>query len=160
MTGAMIRLAIHGSIAITAALAGLSNQALAADRRGHSGPPAVYDATPAAGPDFDALRSKLRATDAIDLPTKLSLKFRFDDLVEDFRGFHAGRRRHSLDDLRRRFAHLWDETVWLVRKGDSELFWDLQAARPGLWQTFNNPAKLAALAGGRAISQLAKRELR
>jgi hypothetical protein len=160
MTGVVIRLAIRTFVAMVVALGGLTDQGLAADLRESGGLTEVHDATPATEPDLDALRVQLRTTPAINVLTKLALKLRFDELVEDFRGFHTGRRDHNLDDLRRRFANLLDETMRLVRNGDSALFWELQEAQAGLWQTFSNPVKFAALAGDSKITQPLKREHR
>ena len=160
MTGILTRLAIHTSVATALALASLANQVHAADRRGPNGPNEVLDATPASASDLDALKSKLRATGAIGIPTKLALKFRLTKLVEDFRGFHSGRQQHGLADLHRRFTSLIDETMRLIRNGDTALFRELQMARAGLWQTLVNPVTFAAVAGDSAVTRLVEREFR
>jgi len=156
MIGVMIRSTVLGFVVMVPVLAGLTDKGLAADGRGHASKAEVHIASRVSEPDLDGLRSRLRATEAIGFAAKIALAFRFNDLVEDFRRFHAGLRQHSLDNLRGRFADLFDETVRRVREGDYALFRELQKARAGLWQTFRDPVKFAALAGDKATSQIVK----
>ena len=115
-----------------------------------AGEPAQGRATPAAAPapttlDLGSLEKRLRETRAIGVFTKLSLKNKVDDLLEEFRAYHEGRGEMPLADLRERFDLLVLKVLSLVQKGDPPLARDIAASREALWRLLADPAKFENL---------------
>ena len=94
--------------------------------------------------DMDELEASLRRTDAIDLFTKIKLKFRLESLLGAFYRLHHGAVGPDSADLSARFDALMDQTLALLRDGDRPLFRKLTASRQALWQVMIDPVKFAA----------------
>jgi hypothetical protein len=80
-----------------------------------------------------ALEQQLKATKAIGVLTKLSLKNQVDDLLEKFRSFYAGRLQPSLAELRGPFDMLLMKVLSLLQDGDPVLARSIHASREALW---------------------------
>ena len=106
-------------------------------------PPAV---TPAAAPpplDLKSLETQLKATKAIGVFTKLSLKNQIDDLLGRFRAFHQGGIKTSLVELRRSFDMLVMKTLALLQDADPSLAGALTSSRESIWGILSDPAKFS-----------------
>jgi len=95
--------------------------------------------------DLSALEKRLRATNAIGVFTKLSLKNEVDDLLERFRAFHAGRGGATLAKLRENFDLLVLKVISLLQDKDPPLARDISTSREGLWNLLADPVKFKTL---------------
>jgi len=97
--------------------------------------PAPTPAAQAVAPmlDLKSLEQQLKATKAIGVLTKLSLKNQVDDLLEKFRSFYAGRLPPSLTELRGPFDMLLMKVLSLLQDGDPVLARSIHASREALW---------------------------
>jgi hypothetical protein len=99
---------------------------------------------PAAPPlDLRSLEQRLKDSAAIGVLTKLSLKNQVDDLVAQFREYHAGRRPPTLAELRRPFELLLMKVLSLLQDKDSALARDVDASREAIWGVLSDRDKLA-----------------
>lgn len=108
-------------------------------------PPVV---TPTAMPtppplDLKSLETQLKATKAIGVFTKLSLKNQIDDLLGRLRAFHQGGIKTSLMELRRSFDMLVMKTLALIQDADPSLAGALASSRESIWGILSDPAKFA-----------------
>ncbi len=102
--------------------------------------------TPAALPpplDLKSLETQLKATKAIGVFTKLSLKNQIDDLLGRIRAFHQGGVKTSLVELRRSFDMLVMKTLALLQDADPSLAGALTSSRESIWGILSDPAKFA-----------------
>lgn len=98
----------------------------------------------AAGPlDLKLLEQRLKATNAIGVLTKLSLKNQVDDLVARFRVFHQGQRPPTLGDLRPSFDLMLMKVLSLLQEKDAALAKDIDASRETIWAVLTDRNKLA-----------------
>ena len=104
---------------------------------------------PEAAPTLDvkSLEDKLKATKAIGVFTKLSLKNQVDDLLDKFRDFHRGQRPPTLADLRQPYELLLMKVLSLLQDGDPPLAHEISASREALWGILSDPAKFATTVG-------------
>ncbi len=102
---------------------------------------------PAAAPslDLNSLEQRLKDTRAIGLFTKLSLKNQVDDLLSQFRAFHARKSTTSLGDLRQRYDLLLMKVLSLLQDGDPPLASAISGSREALWGILSDPQKFAKL---------------
>jgi hypothetical protein len=94
--------------------------------------------------DLKSLEQRLKASSAIGVLTKLSLKNQVDDLVAKFRAFHAGQRPPGLVDLRPSFELLLMKVLSLLQDKDAGLAKDIEASRGAIWQVLTDRDKLAS----------------
>jgi len=94
--------------------------------------------------DFASLETRLRATKAIGVLTKLSLKNQIDDLLHEFKLFHQGRGR-ALSTLRERYDLLLMKVLSLLQNDDAGLARDVSASREAIWAVLVDPAQFARL---------------
>ncbi len=94
--------------------------------------------------DLEGLRASLRETDAIGFMTKLSLKHKFDSLLEHFGSYHTGRSDQTLPSLRDKFAGLLASTLSLLRDDDPQLYRKLWDAQGHLWLIVSDPDEFQA----------------
>lgn len=106
--------------------------------------------TPAAAPtptpaplDLRSLEQRLKDTNAIGVLTKLSLKNQVDDLVGEFREYHAGKRPPTLAELRQPFELLLMKVLSLLQDKDTALAHDINASRDAIWGVLCDRDKLA-----------------
>jgi hypothetical protein len=106
-------------------------------------PAAAAPAAAAPALDLPTLEERLRGTSAIGLFTKLSLKNQVDDLIAQFRAFHAGRPQPTLAQLRERFELLLLKVVTLLQDDDPALASAVTASREAIWEVLSDPKKFA-----------------
>ncbi len=102
-------------------------------------------ATKAPALDLDALKERLKATDAIGVFTKLSLKNQVDDLLDKFRDHYAGKRGVTMPQLRQSYDLLLMKVLSLLQDDDQTLASDIVASREAIWGLLSDPKKFAAL---------------
>ena len=98
--------------------------------------------------DLAGLEKRLRATKAIGVFTKLSLKNQVDDLVEQFKAFHQGRSEATLAELRERYNLLMLKVLSLLQSNDPSLARDLTASREAIWAVLTDPVKFSNVTRG------------
>ena len=103
-------------------------------------------ATPASPSlDLTALKERLKATKAIGLMTKLTLKNQVDDLLDRFRGHYAGKDSVTMQQLRQSYDLLMMKVLSLLQDKDQMLASDIVASREVIWGLLADPRKFAAL---------------
>jgi hypothetical protein len=100
-----------------------------------------------AGPTLDlaGLEQRLRETHAIGVFTKLSLKNQVDDLLGQFRSFHQGQSRNTLQQLRQSYEGLLLKVVSVLQSGDPQLASAVSASRDAIWALLSDPKKFAEI---------------
>jgi len=91
------------------------------------------------------LVARIRETGAIGFFTKLALKNQIDDLVSEFREFHAEVSDIELSVLNDQFNLLLMKVITLLQDDDSKLFQDIVNAREFLWMNLADPEMFARL---------------
>jgi hypothetical protein len=94
--------------------------------------------------DFAALETRLRATKAMGVFTKLALKNQIDDLLHEFKLFHQGRG-PARNSLRERYELLLLKVLSLLQNDDAPLARDVSASREQIWAILVDPEKFAKL---------------
>jgi len=98
--------------------------------------------------DLKALENELKATKAIGVMTKLSLKNQVDDLLSQFRAFYQGKLKTTLAELRRPFDLLVLKLLALLQDSDPTLATAIAASREAIWGILSDRTKFASLDGG------------
>jgi hypothetical protein len=106
-------------------------------------PPSVKG-TPAPTLDFGSLEARLRATTAIGVFTKLSLKNQVSDLFDQFKTFHHGGV-PALARLRQEYDLLLLKVLSLLQDNDASLASAISASRESIWGILADPVKFAKL---------------
>jgi hypothetical protein len=83
--------------------------------------------------DLNALEAQLRATKAIGLFTKMSLKNKVDDLMQQFREHYEGRTKRTMTDLRRSYDLLIMKVLSLLQDEDQPLASAIVSSREAIW---------------------------
>jgi len=97
---------------------------------------------PAAAPlDLKSLETRLRATRAIGVFTKVSLKNQVDDLLVKFRAYHKRQAATSLAELRQSYNMLLLKVLSLLQDSDPSLARDIVASREAIWGILSDPRK-------------------
>jgi hypothetical protein len=92
--------------------------------------------------DLNALEAQLRATKAIGLFTKMSLKNKVDDLMQQFREHYEG---NAMTDLRRSYDLLIMKVLSLLQDDDQPLASAIVASREAIWGLLSDQNKFANL---------------
>jgi hypothetical protein len=102
---------------------------------------------PAAAPTLDlaALEARLKQTKAIGLMTKVSLKNKVDDLLDEFRQHHSGKPMPTVAELRRSYDLLMMKVLSLLQDHDQQLASDILSSRERIWGMLADPKTFAAL---------------
>jgi hypothetical protein len=111
-------------------------------------PPVVAALTAPAAPltlDLKALEAQLRATKAIGLFTKMSLKNKVDDLMQQFREHYAGKTTRTMTDLRRSYDLLIMKVLSLLQDTDQKLASAIVSSREAIWALLSDQNKFANL---------------
>ena len=115
-------------------------------------PPSGKAATPPEGAkpkapplDLATLEQRLKATKAIGVLTKITLKNQIDDLLDQFRAYHQGKLRTSLADLRRSYDLLFLKVLSLLQDSDQALATAILASREAIWGILSDRAKFATI---------------
>jgi hypothetical protein len=95
--------------------------------------------------DLASLEQRLRDTHAIGLFTKLSLKNQVDDLLQQFRAFHAGQSKPVLAELRQKYELLLLKVVSLLQDGDPPLAAAVSSSREAIWGILTDPEKFSKI---------------
>jgi hypothetical protein len=95
--------------------------------------------------DLAALEQRLRDTRAIGVFTKLSIKNQVDDLLSQFKGFHSGKPKPTLADLRQKYELLLIKVVSVLQDGDAQLATAVSASRDAIWGVLADPQKFAQI---------------
>jgi hypothetical protein len=103
--------------------------------------PAEAPVAPADALDFASLGARLRATKAMGVLTKLSVKSQADDLLEQFRDYYRQRGTATLADLRRSYDSLVLKLLSLVHDGDPPLATDIDRSRAAIWDVLSDQRK-------------------
>jgi hypothetical protein len=108
--------------------------------------PPVAAATPPAAPlDLHALEAQLRATKAIGLFTKISLKNQVDDLMKQFRDHYGGKTTRTMTELRRSYDLLIMKVLSLLQDDDRQLASAIVSSREAIWGLLSDQNKFANL---------------
>jgi len=94
--------------------------------------------------DLASLETRLRATRAIGVFTKLSLKNQVSDLFDQFKTFHHGGA-PPLTMLRQEYDLLLLKVQSLLQDNDASLASAVSASRESIWGMLADPAKFAKL---------------
>ena len=107
---------------------------------------AASPALPAAGPalDLDGLKARLRATKAIGVFTKLSLKNKVDDLMKQFTEHYQGKS-PPIAELRQSYDLLMLKVLSLLQDSDQPLASAIVSSREAIWALLADQKKFAAL---------------
>jgi len=118
-----------------------STAAVAIERpRKNDDPPAV--ARPAEPPlDMEALKARLRDTNAIGVFTKLALKNQVDDLLKQFRAHYLNGQKTSVAALRQAYDMLVLKVLALIQDSDPSLARTISGSREAIWGILADPEK-------------------
>lgn len=95
--------------------------------------------------DLEALKKQLKDTKAIGLFTKLSLKNKVDDLMDDFRDYYAGKSDLTMAELRQSYNLLIMKVLSLIQEDDPKLADAIVSSREAIWGLLADPEKFATL---------------
>ena len=95
--------------------------------------------------DLDALEAQLRATKAIGLFTKISLKNQVDDLMKQFREHYEGKTRPTMTELRRSYDLLIMKVLSPLQDTDQKLASAIVSSREAIWALLSDQNKFANL---------------
>jgi hypothetical protein len=127
------------------ALATPQKHAAAAPPKQTAAPAPPKQAAPAPTLDLAALEARLKQTKAIGLMTKLSLKNKVDDLLDQFRKHHSGKPMPTVAELRRSYDLLMMKVLSLLQDHDQQLASDILSSRERIWGLLADPKSFAAL---------------
>jgi hypothetical protein len=104
-------------------------------------------APPTAPPPLDlvALKEQLKATKAIGVFTKITLKNQVDDLLAQFRKYYQGKARVTMKDLRRSYDLLLMKVLSLIQDKDRQLASAIVSSREAIWALLADPKTFATL---------------
>jgi hypothetical protein len=97
--------------------------------------------------DVTALKEKLKATKAIGVFTKISLKNQVDDLMKQFSDYYQGKRKTTMPELRRAYDLLLMKVLSLLQDSDQKLASEVVSSREAIWGLLSDPKKFATLQG-------------
>lgn len=108
-------------------------------------PPVAAAASPVTTLDLAALKEQLRATKAIGVFTKISLKNQVDDLMDQFRDYYLGKAKVTMPELRRSYDLLMMKVLSLLQDADQNLASKVVSSREAIWALLSDPKKFATL---------------
>ena len=108
--------------------------------------PAAPAPTAAPTLDLNALAARLKATKAIDVFTKISLKNKVDDLMQGFAEHHQGKT-PPMAELRLSYDRLMMKVLSLLQDEDEALAADVISSREAIWALLADETTFAALQG-------------
>jgi len=110
-------------------------------------PPVAGRPAPAAPVTLDltALKEQLKATKAIGVFTKISLKNQVDDLMDQFRAYYQGKARTTMPELRRSYDLLMMKVLSLLQDSDQKLASEIVSSREAIWALLSDQKKFATL---------------
>jgi hypothetical protein len=96
--------------------------------------------------DLDALKARLRATKAIGVFTKISLKNKVDDLIKQFTE-HYQAKKPPLAELRLSYDLLMMKVLSLLQDSDPTLASEVVSSREAIWAILADEKKFFDLQG-------------
>ena len=108
---------------------------------------AAVASTVAAPLDVTALKEKLKATKAIGVFTKISLKNQVDDLMKQFSDYYQGKGKTTMPELRRAYDLLLMKVLSLLQDSDQKLASEVVSSREAIWGLLSDPKRFATLQG-------------
>ena len=93
---------------------------------------------------MEALKTRLKATKAIGVFTKLSLKGKVDDLMKQFTAHYQGKN-PPIAELRQSYDLLMMKVLTLLQDGDQPLATAVVSSREAIWAVLTDEKKFAAL---------------
>lgn len=96
---------------------------------------------PEAPLDVEALKARLRDTDAIGLFTKLALKNQVDDLLQQFRAHYLSGQKTNVAALRQAYDMLVLKVLALIQDSDPSLARSISGSREAIWGILADPEK-------------------
>ena len=96
--------------------------------------------------DLDALKARLKATKAIGVFTKISLKNKVDDLMNQFTEHYRGKK-PRLAELRLSYDLLMMKVLSLLQDSDQALASEVVSSREAIWALLADEKKFFALQG-------------
>jgi hypothetical protein len=104
-------------------------------------------APPAASPtlDLNTLTKQLKETKAIGLFSKIALKNKVDDLLDEFRKYYQGKAGIGMTELRQSFNLLMMKLLSLLQDEDQTLASKIVSSREAIWDFLADPKKFATL---------------
>jgi hypothetical protein len=106
-------------------------------------PRAAAAATPTL--DLAELKERLRATKAIGVFTKISLKNQVDDLLDHFGDYYKGKAKLTMTELRRSYDLLMMKVLTLLQDDDQRLASAIVSSREAIWRLLADPTTFANL---------------
>lgn len=94
-----------------------------------------------------ALTNQLKATKAIGVFTKISLKTQVDDLMRKFSDYYQGKPNITMPELRRSYDVLITKVMSLLQESDKQLAAEVVSSREAIWALLSDRKKFAALRG-------------
>ena len=88
---------------------------------------------------------RLKETKAIGVFTKISLKNKVDDLLEQFRDYYKGKATLTMTELRRSYDMLLMKVLSLLQDTDQTLASAIVSSREAIWGLLADPKKFATL---------------
>jgi hypothetical protein len=112
-------------------------------------PPIASPAAPVAPAPLDltALKEHLKATKAIGVFTKISLKNQVDDLMSKFSDYYQGKAKTTMPELRRSYDLLIMKVLSLLQDSDKQLAAEIVSSREAIWALLSDRRKFATLQG-------------
>jgi len=108
-------------------------------------PPVAEAPAPAPSLDLNALKERLKDTNAIGFFTKITLKNQVDDLLDQFRAYHQGKAKVTMTDLRRSYELLMMKVLSLLQDDDQVLASAIVSSREAIWGLLADPKTFATL---------------
>jgi hypothetical protein len=108
-------------------------------------PPVAAPPAPVTTLDLAALKEQLKATKAIGVFTKISLKNQVDDLMDRFRDYYMGKAKITMPELRRSYDLLMMKVLSLLQDSDQNLASKIVSSREAIWALLSDPKKFATL---------------
>lgn len=87
----------------------------------------------------------MKATKAIGVFTKISLKNQVDDLLGQFRTYYQGKGKITMPELRRSYDMLMMKVLSLLQDSDQRLASAIVSSREAIWGLLSDPKKFATL---------------
>ena len=108
-------------------------------------PPVAKAAAAAPTLDLNTLEAQLRATKAIGVFTKITLKNQVDDLLDRFGEYYEGKAKFTMTDLRRSYDLLMMKVLTLLQDEDQKLASAIVSSRQAIWNLLADPKTFATL---------------
>ena len=79
--------------------------------------------------------------------SRLTLKNKVDDLLDQFREYYKGKVKPTMRDLRQSYDLLMMKVLSLLQDGDQKLALAIVSSREAIWSLLSDPKQFATLQG-------------